>query len=173
MWIYNPVIEQNYRVVDAEGDFRASIRHVMTNAETVALYGGEDPERWVIIKHLRSAVRLRLRRCLYAMWINLAQGGFSTIWLVLPFVFLAPAYFRHELEYGTIAQGIAATALVVAVAVAVHAVHSIVEPDVAQGGAAGRDCRGFRCAGVVECRPADGPRRVPAWGGTCASITLT
>jgi putative ATP-binding cassette transporter len=45
------------------------------------------------------------------MWINLAQGGFSTLWLVLPFVFLAPAYFRHELEYGTIAQGIAATAL--------------------------------------------------------------
>ena len=111
VWIYNPVIEQNYKVVDAEGDFRASIRHVMTNAETVALYGGEDPERWVIIKHLRSAVRLRLRRALYAMWINLAQGGFSTIWLVLPFVFLAPAYFRHELEYGTIAQGIAATAL--------------------------------------------------------------
>ena len=111
VWIYNPVIAQNYRVVDAEGDFRASIRHVMTNAETVALYGGEDPERAGIIKHLRSAVRLRLRRALYAMWINLAQGGFSTIWLVLPFVFLAPAYFRHELEYGTIAQGIAATAL--------------------------------------------------------------
>ena len=111
VWIYNPVIAQNYRVVDAEGDFRASIRHVMTNAETVALYGGEDPERWVIIKHLRSAVRLRLRRALYGMWINLAQGGFSTLWLVLPFVFLAPAYFRHELEYGTIAQGIAATAL--------------------------------------------------------------
>jgi putative ATP-binding cassette transporter len=52
-----------------------------------------------------------LRRALYAVWINLAQGGFSTLWLVLPFVFLAPAYFRHELEYGTIAQGIAATAL--------------------------------------------------------------
>jgi putative ATP-binding cassette transporter len=111
VWIYNPVIEQNYRVTDAEGDFRAGIRHVMTNAETVALYRGEDPERWVIIRHLRNAVRLRLRRSLYAMWINLAQGGFSTIWLVLPFVFLAPAYFRHELEYGTIAQGIAATAL--------------------------------------------------------------
>ncbi|HWM71370.1 MAG TPA: ATP-binding cassette domain-containing protein [Steroidobacteraceae bacterium] len=111
VWIYNPVIEQNYKVVDAEGDFRASIRHVMTNAETVALYGGEDSERWVIIKHLSNAVRLRLRRALYAMWINLAQGGFSTLWLVLPFVFLAPAYFRHELEYGTIAQGIAATAL--------------------------------------------------------------
>lgn len=111
VWIYNPVIEQNYQVVDAEGDFRASIRHVMTNAETVALYGGEDPERWVIIKHLSNAVRLRLRRALYAIWINLAQGGFSTLWLVLPFVFLAPAYFRHELEYGTIAQGMAATAL--------------------------------------------------------------
>jgi len=111
VWIYTPVIEQNYRVTDAEGDFRAGIRHVMTNAETVALYRGEDPERWVIVKHLRNAVRLRLRRALYAMWINLAQGGFSTLWLVLPFVFLAPAYFRHELEYGTIAQGIAATAL--------------------------------------------------------------
>lgn len=111
VWIYTPVIEQNYRVVDAEGDFRASIRHVMTNAETVALYGGEGPERRVISKHLRNAVRLRLRRALYAMWINLAQGGFGTLWLVVPFVFLAPAFFRHELEYGTIAQGIAATAL--------------------------------------------------------------
>jgi putative ATP-binding cassette transporter len=111
VWIHTPVIEQNYRVVDAEGDFRASIRHVMTNAETVALYGGEGPERRVISKHLRNAVRLRLRRALYAMWINLAQGGFGTLWLVLPFVFLAPAFFRHELEYGTIAQGIAATAL--------------------------------------------------------------
>jgi len=111
VWIHTPVIEQNYRVVDAEGDFRASIRHVMTNAETVALYGGEGPERRVISKHLRNAVRLRLRRALYAMWINLAQGGFSTLWLVVPFVFLAPAFFRHELEYGTIAQGIAATAL--------------------------------------------------------------
>jgi ABC-type uncharacterized transport system fused permease/ATPase subunit len=32
-------------VVDAEGDFRASIRHVISNAEVVALYGGEEPER--------------------------------------------------------------------------------------------------------------------------------
>jgi putative ATP-binding cassette transporter len=111
VWIYNPVIEQNYKVVDAEGDFRASIRHVMTHAETVALYGGESPERSVIVNHLKSAVQLRLRRALYAAWINLAQGGFSTIWLVLPFVFLAPAYFRHGLEYGTIAQSVAATAL--------------------------------------------------------------
>jgi putative ATP-binding cassette transporter len=111
VWIYNPVIEQNYRVVDAEGDFRASIRHVMTHAETVALYGGESPERSIIVSHLKSAVNLRLRRALYAAWINLAQGGFSTLWLVLPFVFLAPAYFRHGLEYGTIAQSIAATAL--------------------------------------------------------------
>jgi putative ATP-binding cassette transporter len=111
VWIYNPVVEQNYKVVDAEGDFRASIRHVMTHAETVALYGGENPERSVIVNHLKSAVNLRLRRTLYAMWINLAQGGFSTLWLVLPFVFLAPVYFRHGLEYGTIAQSIAATAL--------------------------------------------------------------
>jgi len=111
VWIYSPVIEQNYRVVDAEGDFRASIRHVMTHAETVALYGGEHPERSVIVNHLKSAVNLRLRRALYAVWINLAEGGFSTVWLVLPFVFLAPVYFRHGLEYGTIAQSIAATAL--------------------------------------------------------------
>jgi putative ATP-binding cassette transporter len=111
VWIYNPVIEQNYKVVDAEGDYRASIRHVMTHAETVALYGGEQPERSVIVNHLKSAVTLRLRRALYAVWINLAEGGFNTIWLVLPFVFLAPSYFRHGLEYGTIAQSIAATAL--------------------------------------------------------------
>jgi len=111
VWIYTPVIEQNYRVTDAEGDFRASIRHVMTHAETVAFYGGENPERSVIVSHLKSAVKFRLRRALYAVWINLAEGGFSTLWLVLPFVFLAPVYFRHGLEYGTIAQSIAATAL--------------------------------------------------------------
>ena len=111
VFIYTPVIEQNYRVVDAEGDFRASIRHVMLHAETVAFYGGENPERSVIVGHLKSAVKLRLRRALYAVWINLAEGGFSTVWLVLPFVFLAPVYFRHGLEYGTIAQSIAATAL--------------------------------------------------------------
>jgi putative ATP-binding cassette transporter len=109
--LYTPVIEQTYKVVDAEGDFRASIRHVMTHAETVALYGGESPERSVIVNHLKAAVNLRLRRSLYAIWINLAEGGFSTIWLVLPFVFLAPTYFQHGLEYGTIAQSIAATAL--------------------------------------------------------------
>ena len=111
VFIYTPVIEQNYRVVDAEGDFRASIRHVMVHAETVALYGGEHPERSVIVGHLKSAVKLRLRRALYAVWINLVEGGFSTVWLVLPFVFLAPVYFRHGLEYGTIAQSVAATAL--------------------------------------------------------------
>jgi putative ATP-binding cassette transporter len=111
VWIYNPVIEQNYKVVDAEGDFRASIRHVMNHAETVAFYGGETSERSVIVDHLKSAVRLRLRRALYGVWINLAQGGFSTLWLVLPFVFLAPAYFHHRIEYGTIAESVAATAL--------------------------------------------------------------
>jgi putative ATP-binding cassette transporter len=111
VWIYNPVIEQTYKVVDAEGDLRASIRHVMVHAETVALYGGETSERSVIVDHLKSAIRLRLHRALYAVWINLAQGGFSTLWLVLPFVFLAPIYFRHGIEYGTIAQSVAATAL--------------------------------------------------------------
>lgn len=33
----------------------------MTNAETVALYRGEDPERGVTLKHLRNAVRLLLQ----------------------------------------------------------------------------------------------------------------
>ena len=111
VWIYNPVIEQTYKVVDAEGDFRASIRHVMLHAETVALYGGETSERAVIVDHLKNAVRLRLRRTLYAVVINVTEGGFGTLWLVLPFVFLAPAYFRRGIEYGTIAQSVAATAL--------------------------------------------------------------
>jgi putative ATP-binding cassette transporter len=111
VWVYTPVTLQNYRVVETDADFRAGIRHVINHAETVAFYGGELPEKAVIVGHLKEVVRRRLYRVVYAARINLLQGGFSTAWMVLPLILLAPAYLHHEIDYGTIAQSVAAMTL--------------------------------------------------------------
>jgi putative ATP-binding cassette transporter len=111
VWIYTPVTIQNYEVVEADADFRSGIRHVMAHAETVAFYGGETPEQSIIVEHLKRVVRKRLHRLYYAVRINLLQGVFSTAWLALPLLLLAPSYFHHHIEYGTIAQSTAAMAL--------------------------------------------------------------
>ncbi|MEI9995046.1 MAG: ATP-binding cassette domain-containing protein [Rhizomicrobium sp.] len=103
--LYKPTVRQNYDITVSEADLRYGILHVRDHAETVAFYHGEYAERAHILIRLATAVRKNLVNIVYSVWLSLAESGFSVVWMVMPFLFLAPLYLSHRIEYGTIAQG--------------------------------------------------------------------
>jgi vitamin B12/bleomycin/antimicrobial peptide transport system ATP-binding/permease protein len=108
--LYKPTIKQNYDITVSEADLRYGILHVRDHAETVAFYHGEYAERAHILVRLGTAIHKNFVNIVYMVWMGLAEGGFGVVWTVMPFVFLAPLYLSHRVEYGTIAQGSASAA---------------------------------------------------------------
>lgn len=114
IWLYKPTIRQSYEITVAEADLRYGLLHVRDHAETVALYHGEAAERRHIMERLGTAFRKGIVQNLYQVWLTLSYGGFTLLWTALPLVMLAPLYFTDEIGYGSIAQGTAAAASVLA-----------------------------------------------------------
>ena len=114
IWLYKPTIRQSYEITVAEADLRYGLLHVRDHAETVALYHGEAAERRHILERLGTAFRKGIVQNLYQVWLTLAYGGFSLLWTALPLILLAPLYFADEIGYGSIAQGTAAAASLLA-----------------------------------------------------------
>jgi ABC-type uncharacterized transport system fused permease/ATPase subunit len=108
LWLYKPTIKQNFDITVSEADLRYGILHVRDNAETIAFYRGEPAERMQIVERLRTAVRRHLTLALYSVRLNIMQDVLGMGWHLIPLVILAPMYFSHEIEYGVIAQAIAA-----------------------------------------------------------------
>ncbi|MEJ0028842.1 MAG: ATP-binding cassette domain-containing protein [Rhizomicrobium sp.] len=103
--LWTPTIKQNYDITVSEADLRYGILHVRDHAETVAFYHGEYAERAHILVRLATAIRRNLVNTIYMVWMGLAEGGFSVVWMVMPLVFLGPLYLHHHIPYGTVAQG--------------------------------------------------------------------
>jgi putative ATP-binding cassette transporter len=107
LWLYKPTIKQNYDITVAEADLRYGILHVRDNAETIAFYRGEPVERVQILERLRTAIRRQWIKALYGARLALMTDVLGMGWHLIPLVFLAPLYFSHQIEFGSIAQGTA------------------------------------------------------------------
>lgn len=112
-FLYFPTIKQQFEITVAEADLRYGILHVRDNAETVAFYRGESAEHQQIDARLATAVRKQANYIYYQNVLHLVTGGFSILWIVVPYLLLIPLFFAGEIQFGAIAQAIAAAATMV------------------------------------------------------------
>jgi len=114
LWLYKPTIKQNFDITVSEADLRYGVLHVRDNAETIAFYRGEPAERIQIVERLRTAIRRHLTLAVYSVRLNILQDVLGIGWQLIPLLILAPMFFSHGIEYGVIAQAIAAAGGVLA-----------------------------------------------------------
>lgn len=111
LWLYGPTIRQNWNATVAEADLRYGLLHVRDNAETVAFYRGESAERQHLVQRLSSAIKAQLRILVYQLKLNGVSEISNVVWSALPMLLIVPLYFKGDISYGTIDQGIFAASI--------------------------------------------------------------
>jgi putative ATP-binding cassette transporter len=87
-----------------EGNFRHALVRLRENSESIALYGGEAVEKG-LFKKLFEKIYTNTAHILRVMLgVNLWITSYGQIALILPFIFMAPQYFREHLAIGILMQ---------------------------------------------------------------------
>ncbi|MEL4896706.1 ABC transporter ATP-binding protein/permease [Crocosphaera sp. Alani8] len=98
----------NAEQLKREANFRFGLVRIRENAESIAFYGGNIPEkresRWQFLQVFQNFNRL-LR---WQLNLYLFQNSYQYITFVLSFIILAPRLFSGELEIGSVTQSQAA-----------------------------------------------------------------
>lgn len=109
--IYTPSIRLEFDSTIAEADLRRGLLHVRENAETVALYRGENNEYCQVSSRLKRAVKRQWSVLRYSCFTMSVGELLGTIWQVAPFFLLAPLLFQGKIEYGAIAMATTSAAV--------------------------------------------------------------
>jgi putative ATP-binding cassette transporter len=111
-FINKPTIKQNWDSTVAEADLRFGLLHVRDHAETIAFYRGENGERVHLIDRLSRAAAAQWAIVLYQVKMSVPTKVLSLLWSLLPVLFVAPLYFRGQIEFGAIAAATTAAMLI-------------------------------------------------------------
>ena len=99
-----PLIRLSNRQQSVEADFRFSLVRLREEAESIALYGGEEQERGIALGRFRALYdnfkRLILRNCQY-LTFQLFFGQFAALF---PVLVASPRYFAGAIEFGVLMQ---------------------------------------------------------------------
>ncbi len=98
------LVRLNFNQLHYEADMRFSLVHVRNNAESIAFYRGEEPERTQVGS--RFAQVLKNFNLLIGWQRNLSffTTAYSYLPVVLPYLILFPPYFSGKIEYGDMVQ---------------------------------------------------------------------
>ena len=100
----HPLVPLNFQQQRFEADFRYSLVRLRENAESVALYGGEEPEisifRQRFSKLFDNYWKIMKRRKL----LNWLTSGYAQVAVIFPVIVVAPRYFAKEIALGGLMQ---------------------------------------------------------------------
>lgn len=102
--IGRPLIGLNFQQQRLEADLRYGMVRVRENAESIALYHGEEPERASLLDRFGRVISnywtlIRAQKKL--IW---AQSFYGQLAVIFPFVVAAPRYFNGPLKLGDLMQ---------------------------------------------------------------------
>ncbi len=101
MWLFGrPLIRLNAWQLRREADLRFDLIRVRENAESIAFYRGEAPERARLLKRLRGVVGNYRRMIRTQRNLNVFQRAFSQLSLLIPTVLLAAEVLSGRMEVG-------------------------------------------------------------------------
>ncbi|MEM8777533.1 MAG: ABC transporter ATP-binding protein/permease [Cyanobacteria bacterium P01_G01_bin.49] len=98
----------NIEQLKREANFRFGLVRIRENAEAIAFYQGQSPEKKQIKQRFWQAFQNFNRLLRWQFNLNLFQNGYQYLTFILPFIILAPRLFSGELEIGAVTQSQAA-----------------------------------------------------------------
>ena len=121
-----PLTLLNFRQLRREADLRFGLIRVRENAESIALYRGEEQEQQQIKRRFASAYENFNRLINRQFFLNLFQYSYSMLTLVLPSAIIATHVLSGEMEVGRAVQAAGAfTAVLAAISLVVDNFESL------------------------------------------------
>jgi len=115
-----PLIGLNFMQLKKEADFRFGLVRIRENAESIALYRGEDQEQAQVEQRFDSLFRNYSKLVNWQLMLNLFSWAYNFLTYVIPFAIIANRVLSGELEVGRAAQAAGAfTAILTALAIIV------------------------------------------------------
>eukprot|EP00933_Yihiella_yeosuensis_P023425 TRINITY_DN18241_c1_g1_i1.p1 TRINITY_DN18241_c1_g1~~TRINITY_DN18241_c1_g1_i1.p1 ORF type:complete len:738 (+),score=121.02 TRINITY_DN18241_c1_g1_i1:120-2333(+) len=87
-----------------EADFRYGLVHIRNNAEAIAFYAGEEPEKKESDRRLGSVVTNYYRLIKWEVVISVLRRSYGYAGYFFPYAVMLPAYMRGEIDYGSFVQ---------------------------------------------------------------------
>ncbi|CAJ1425343.1 unnamed protein product [Effrenium voratum] len=98
------LVRINYNQLRYEADFRYGLVHIRNNAEAIAFYGGEEPEKKETKRRLGWVVTNFNYLIKWEVIISVLRRSYGYAGNFFPYLIMAPAYLRGEIEYGSFIQ---------------------------------------------------------------------
>jgi putative ATP-binding cassette transporter len=102
--IGRPLVKLNFDQQRYEADFRFSMMRLRENAESVALYGGEDREQSAFLGHFGRVFGNFRNIMKYMKRLNWYTSGYNQLAVVFPYLVAAPRYFSKQISFGVLQQ---------------------------------------------------------------------
>ena len=127
LWVFGkPLTLLNFRQLRREADLRFALIRVRENAESIALYRGEDQEQQQVRRRFVSAFDNFNQLIHRQFFLNLFQYAYSMLTLVLPSAIIAAHVLSGEMEVGRAVQAAGAfTAVLAAISLVVDNFESL------------------------------------------------
>jgi len=106
------LVRINYNQLRYEADFRYGMVHIRNNAEAIAFYSGEEPEKKETKRRMEWVVRNYNYLIKWEVIISVLRRSYGYAGNFFPYLIMAPAYLRGEIEYGSFIQAKFAFAMV-------------------------------------------------------------
>ena len=87
-----------------EADFRYGLVHIRDNAESIAFYSGENPERSETERRLGEVVRNFNLLIIWRVIIDVMRRSINYAGNFFPYLIMAIPYFRGDIDYGRFIQ---------------------------------------------------------------------
>ena len=105
LWIFGaPLIKLNFWQIRREADFRFGLMRLRENAESIAFYRGEAQERELLDAQFKAVYDNYDSLIKKQRSLNMFQGAFSQLTLVVPSMILAHGVLSGQLEVGRAVQ---------------------------------------------------------------------
>ena len=98
------LVKINYDQLRYEADFRYGLVHIRNNAESIAFYSGEEPERQETARRLGSVVRNFNLLIIWQVIISAMQRSVGYAGVFFPYLVMAGPYFSGDIDYGRFIQ---------------------------------------------------------------------
>ncbi len=98
------LVKLDYDQLRYEADFRYGLVHIRDNAESIAFYSGESPERNETERRLGEVVRNFNLVIIWRVIIDVMRRSVSYAGNFFPYLIMAIPYFRGEIDYGRFIQ---------------------------------------------------------------------
>jgi putative ATP-binding cassette transporter len=99
-----PLVPLNFARQRFEADFRFSLVRLRENAESVALYGGEENEKDVFQERFTRVFENFLKIMKRQRLLSFFTSGYAQVATIFPVLVVAPRYFGHMITLGGLLQ---------------------------------------------------------------------